>query len=272
MVCGEEYSKAVNATPDPALSLRMPNLFILAGPNGAGKSTSAPRVLSGPRRVDEFVNADVIQKEEGVSEIEAGRRTLARLEALATAHRDIAFETTLASRGLLPRIRAMQSAGYLCHLVFCWLPSADMAVSRVAHRVAAGGHAIPEDVIRRRYERGLENLFGDYMIAVNSWQLVDNTSPPPGRLVARRYVGKSVEIFDSRIWTTLAAKYMKPRAEQPPPVQVTQEQLGWTSDDIMDAINEAVTEALRRHKARGESVVIWRDGKIVELKPEEIDV
>jgi hypothetical protein len=53
---------------------------------------------------------------------------------------------------------------------------------------------------------------------------------------------------------------------------VTQAELGWTGQDIMDAINEAVTEALRRHKARGESVVVWRDGKIVELKPEEIDV
>jgi len=271
LVCGKEYSKALNAATRPALSLRMPNLFILAGPNGAGKSTSAPRVLSGPRRVDEFVNADVIQKEEGVSEIEAGRRTLARLEALAAARRDLAFETTLASRGLLPRIRSLQAQGYLCHLVFCWLPSADMAVQRVARRVAAGGHDIPEDVIRRRYERGLENLFGDYVDAVNSWQLVDNTSAPPPRLIAVRYARTGVRIFDNRIWTTLAARYMKPRAEQQP-VAVTEQDLGWTSQDILDAINEAVTEALRRHKARGESVVIWRDGKIVELKPEEIDV
>ena len=44
----------------------MPNLFILAGPNGAGKSTSAPEVLTDARRVDEFVNADVIAKEDGV--------------------------------------------------------------------------------------------------------------------------------------------------------------------------------------------------------------
>lgn len=43
-------------------------------------------------------------------------------------------------------------------------------------------------------------------------------------------------------------------------------------EDIVRAVNEAVTEALRRHKARGESIVIWRDGKIVTLKPEEIDV
>lgn len=252
-------------------SVSVPHLFLIAGPNGAGKSTSAPRILSGPRGVDEFVNADVIQKEMGVSEIEAGRRTLARLDALAAQRRDLAFETTLASRGLLPRIRELQSAGYLCHLVFCWLPSADMAVQRVAHRVAAGGHHIPEDVIRRRYERGLENLFGAYLEVVDSWRLVNNAESPPGRQIARRDAGSRPIILDVPIWTTLSARYMKPRAEQPT-VEVTQEQLGWTSDDIMDAINVAVTEALRRHKARGESVVVWRDGKVVVLKPEEIDV
>jgi len=80
----------------------MPNLFVIAGPNGAGKSTSAPELLSGVRQVAEFVNADVIQKERVVSEIEAGRITLARLTALAVAGKDMAFETTLASHLLLP--------------------------------------------------------------------------------------------------------------------------------------------------------------------------
>ena len=249
----------------------MPNLFILAGPNGAGKSTSAPRVLSGPRRVDEFVNADVIAKEEGVSEIEAGRRTLERLDRLAAAGRDLAFETTLSSRTLLPRIKAMQAAGYLCHLTFCWLPSADMAVMRVARRVAAGGHSIPEDVIRRRYERGLENLFRDYLGSVDTWQVVDNTAPPPGKLIALRGIAGAIQVADRVIWNRLMAAYMKPRAEQPP-VQAAHPEVTWTAQDIMDAINEAVTDALRHHKARGESIVIWRDGKIVTLKPEEIDV
>jgi len=249
----------------------MPNLFIIAGPNGAGKSTSAPEILTGSRRVDEFVNADVIAKEAGVSEIEAGRRTLARLEALASARRDMAFETTLASRTLLPRIKAMQAVGYLCHLTFCWLPSADMAVMRVARRVAAGGHSIPEDVIRRRYERGLENLFSDYLGIADTWRVVDNTAPPPGRLIAFRDLGRPLEVADERLWTTLAAKYMKPRVEEQAR-PTSQEELGWTSQDIVDAVNRAVTKALRRHKERGESVVIWRDGKIVTLKPEEIDL
>lgn len=250
----------------------MPNFFILAGPNGAGKSTSAPRILSGARRVDEFINIDVIAKEEGASEIEAGRRTLERLDRLAQARRDIAFETTLASRTLLPRIKAMQAAGYQCHLTFCWLPNADMAVMRVAQRVTAGGHSIPEDVIRRRYERGLENLFSDYLGIADTWRIVDNTAPPPGRLIAWRDFGAELQIAEAGIWTKLVISYMKPRAEEPVAQAAPTEKPSWTSQDIMDAINEAVTEALQRHKTRGESIVIWRDGKIVTLKPEEIDV
>jgi predicted ABC-type ATPase len=78
-----------------SLLWRCANLFIAAGPNGAGKSTSAPELLSGARRVAEFVNVEVIQKDAGASEIQAGRITLARLEALAEARKDMAFETTL---------------------------------------------------------------------------------------------------------------------------------------------------------------------------------
>jgi hypothetical protein len=63
---------------------------------------------------------------------------------------------------------------------------------------------------------------------------------------------------------------MKPRVEERKPALPSEQP--WTADDIVDAVNRAVTAALRRHKERGESVVIWRDGRIVELKPEEIDV
>jgi predicted ABC-type ATPase len=38
-----------------------------------------------------------------------------------------------------------------------------------------GGHNISEDVIRRRYKAGLENL-SKYQKAVNSWVLLDGDS------------------------------------------------------------------------------------------------
>src|ERR1700730_8670837 len=98
----------------------MPNLFVIAGPNGAGKSTSAPELLTGHRRVAEFVNADVIAKEQGVYEIQAGRIPLNRLPALGEARQDMACETTLASHLLLPRIRSRQASGYRFHLFFFW--------------------------------------------------------------------------------------------------------------------------------------------------------
>lgn len=226
--------------------------------------------------MDEFVNADVIASNEGLSDIAAGRQTLARLEALAAARRDIAFETTLASRMLLPRIQAMKAAGYGCHLTFFWLPGADMAVARVAKRVASGGHSIPEDVIRRRYERGLDNFFNAYSPVADSWVLVNNTSRS-GRPVAWRKVGTGVQVLDNALWNQLLGRYMKPRVEQPQVVVRDADEMArlrkvFDPEDIIDGVNRAVTAALKRHKERGESVVIWRDGKIVTLKPEEIEI
>ena len=41
---------------------------------------------------------------------------------------------------------------------------------------------------------------------------------------------------------------------------------------IDNALKKAVQEALVRHKHAGNPIVVWRDGKIVWLKPEEIPV
>jgi predicted ABC-type ATPase len=255
----------------------MPKLFILAGPNGAGKSTSAPGVLVGDCRVDEFINADVIAKDQGLTDMAAGKQTLARLDALVAERRDIAFETTLASRMLLPRIQVMRASGYAFHLTFFWLPNADMAVERVAKRVASGGHSIPEDVIRRRYERGLDNFFNAYSSSADAWVMVNNTSRP-GWPVAWRRIGGRVEVLDNPLWSQLLSRYMKPpRAEQPQAAvrsadELAQLRKAFDPKDILKRINGAVAAAMKRHKERGESVVVWRDGKIVTLKPEEIEI
>ena len=76
---------------------------------------------------------------------------LTRLDQLARDRQSFGFETTLASRSFAPRIRRLLQSAYECHLVFLWLPSADLAVARVADRVRLGGHAVPEQTVRRRY-------------------------------------------------------------------------------------------------------------------------
>jgi hypothetical protein len=63
---------------------------------------------------------------------------------------------------------------------------------------------------------------------------------------------------------------MKPRAEQQKAVAAPEKL--WTSEDLLDAVNRGVRAALKRHKELGQSVVVWREGRIVTLKPDEIEV
>ena len=59
------------------------------------------------------------------------------------------------------------------------LPNDDIAVQRVASRVAQGGHSIPELVIRRRFKAGLHNFHTRYSKVVDSWALYDSYVRPP---------------------------------------------------------------------------------------------
>ena len=162
----------------------MPQIVILAGLNGAGKSTAASELLS-PEIT--FLNADEIAKglpalSSAARGVQAGRLLLSQLDDLQSRRQDIAIETTLASRTLAPRIARLQREGYRFYL---WLPSPDLAMQRVAQRVLSGGHDIPEPVIRRRYEAGLNNFFSLYRPLANLWRVYDNTQPAEPSLVAK---------------------------------------------------------------------------------------
>ena len=51
-----------------------------------------------------------------------------------------------------------RSQGYTVKLFYLRLPMVDMAIERVKQRVLVGGHNVPEDVVRRRFEAGLKNF------------------------------------------------------------------------------------------------------------------
>jgi predicted ABC-type ATPase len=185
-----------------------PLIVVIAGPNGAGKSTTAPHLLQDAFSVGEFVNADTIAKglsafrPESVA-LDAGRVMLQRLEILVAARESFAFETTLASRHFAPRLRDLRDQGFRTHLAFLSLPNADLAVARVADRVVQGGHDVPEDVIRRRFVRGLTNLFSLYMPAVDSWRLFDNSDVAGPRLIAEGKWDAAPAIQDQESWQRL---------------------------------------------------------------------
>ena len=167
-----------------------PNVYIVAGPNGAGKSTFARLFLPDYADCKEFVNADLIAA--GLSPfnpeslaIQAGRLMLERIETLAQARVNFGFETTLAGRGYVPLLRRLRETGYRTHLFFLWLRDPELALARVDERVSSGGHFVPEDVVRRRYTRGLANLLHTYEPLLDTHLTYDNSGDAP-RLVAFR--------------------------------------------------------------------------------------
>jgi predicted ABC-type ATPase len=189
-----------------------PLVVVVAGANGAGKSTAAPSLLRDSFRVTEFINADTIAA--GLSAfrpasvaIAAGRIMLERMRHLAVSRKNFAFETTLASRTLAPWLAAWQRDGYHVHLLFLWLKSAELAVTRVAERVRLGGHDVPAEVVRRRYAAGLQNLFQLYMPLVDSWQLFDNSEGPHPVPIAAGDRHSVRNITDAETWRRLEGSY-----------------------------------------------------------------
>jgi predicted ABC-type ATPase len=164
-------------------------IVIIAGPNGAGKTTFAREFL--PREADcpDFINVDLIAA--GLSPFDpdraalrAGRLMLQEIHRRVQAGESFAFETTLSGRNYARAIPRWREAGYYVKLIFLSLPTADLAVARVAARAAQGGHNVPEEVIRRRFDAGWRNFDRLYRGLVNRWVLYDNSESVPRRVAA----------------------------------------------------------------------------------------
>ncbi|MBL8370637.1 MAG: AAA family ATPase [Burkholderiaceae bacterium] len=188
------------------MSAAAPRVVVFAGPNGAGKSTHAEAILSA-LGIETFVNADFIARglagrhTETVA-ITAGRIMLKRLRDLAEAGQDFAFESTLSSRTFVPFLGRLKRRGYLVAIYFFALRSSRLAVRRVRHRVALGGHDVPADVVIRRFGRSLHNFSNLYTEVADEWMMFDNSSGTTARLVAQ-FVGGRKTIEDNALWLRL---------------------------------------------------------------------
>ena len=159
-------------------------IIIIAGPNGAGKTTFAREFLPNEANCPTFVNADLIA--EGLNPLQpeqeavaAGRMMLEMIRRYVSEGRSFAFETTLSGRAYASMIPRWREQGYRVRLFFLRLPSPEIAIVRVKQRVATGGHNIPDDVIRRRFDAGLKNFENIYQPLVDEWKLYDSTGPTP---------------------------------------------------------------------------------------------
>jgi len=136
---------------------------VIAGVNGAGKSSVVGEALR--QRGADYHNPDELTRayvDRGLGLDEANSRAWQRgRQALIRAvdeGLDFAFETTLGGRTMTDLLMRAVRKGLRVRLIYVGLASADLHIERVRARVRRGGHAIPEERIRQRWQSSRQNL------------------------------------------------------------------------------------------------------------------
>lgn len=130
---------------------------MIAGPNGAGKTTLYERVLRPARPGLPFVNADRIARhrfpgEELSRAHEAAEIAGRTRRALIDARIDFCAATVFSHPSKVDLVTTAVAGGYDVVLHVVLIPQR-LSGPRVAARVAAGGHDVPEDKLTSHYRR-----------------------------------------------------------------------------------------------------------------------
>lgn len=129
-----------------------------------------------------------------------------RINELLRENESFAFETTLSTRSYRNKIIQAKKQGYNVTLLFFWLNNIELAKERVKMRVKEGGHNIPENVIERRYLKGIYNLFDIYLPIIDGALIFDN-SFGKHELIAHKMGTDELEIIDSEKFESLKRFY-----------------------------------------------------------------
>ena len=166
------------------------NLYIIAGPNGSGKSTFAKEFLPLYVHCPSFINTDVIAQGLSFSPeqaaMKAGRIVLKQINEYAAQNKDFGFETTLSGKSYARTFDKLKNDGYRIFLFFLWVPTVDLSLARIKHRVSKGGHNVPEKDVRRRFQRTIDNFQCIYKDKADNWMFCDNSTEKPHLIASFR--------------------------------------------------------------------------------------
>ncbi len=160
----------------------MKEFFLFAGPNGSGKSTiMAPFLSDGSL---DYLSADYCEREvsdikmmpDGIEKsLRAREETEIRLNDMITAGKSFAWETVFSHESRLNIMKHAKDEGYRIHLTYITTKDPDINVARVQSRFKQGGHDVPEERIRERYDRSVSFL-PDMITLADEVSLYDNSS------------------------------------------------------------------------------------------------
>lgn len=146
---------------------KRPRYVLFAGVNGAGKSTLFRSGLwhasEGDAQLsrvnsDEILAAHGWDWADGLAQLRAGKEAVHMMKSFIAQHVSFNQETTLAGKSIVREVQRAAKLGYQIVVHYVGVESPDIAINRIAHRVATGGHDIAPEDVSRRYTASLRNL------------------------------------------------------------------------------------------------------------------
>lgn len=153
--------------------VRLPEVIVFAGPNGSGKST----ITRMAKTRGEYINADDIKRTTLCTDLEAAVKAEELREYMIENKKDFTFETVLSTDRNLRLLQKAKEQGYFVRGIYVLTSNVNINVARVNAREALGGHGVPVEKIRSRYDKALA-LIPSLVEICDILHIYDNTREP----------------------------------------------------------------------------------------------
>lgn len=152
---------------------KLPEIIVFAGPNGSGKST----VTQYSKVIQPYINADEIKRANNCSDLEAAQIAESMRNNCVDKKLSFTFETVLSTTRNLDLLKRAKENGFFIRCIYVLTVNPDINVTRVKSREQAGGHGVPEDKIRSRYQKALK-LIPELLSVCDVLHIYDNSTIP----------------------------------------------------------------------------------------------
>ena len=171
--------------------IKKPEIIVFAGPNGSGKTT----VTKLAKVIEPYINADEIKRTNYCSDLEAAQLAEKMREDCVAQNKSFTFETVLSTDRNLKLLQKAKEKGFFIRCIYVLTRNPDINVSRIESRAANGGHSVPEDKIRSRYEKAIK-LIPELVKVCDVLHIYDNSTLP-----FRIFKKRKTEYFTGRMKT-----------------------------------------------------------------------